>query len=329
MPNTRSSPGAPPKKGAGSTDKNSTAANNATRGAKDSAAKGSNAKKTAATTRFAERQAKKEAEARQARKERNKRYALVTIVLVLCLVAALVIVKLAGGGGGGQSAVDVPSPPGGVPIPAATLAKLSSVPISTLNSAPTDGILTTAQTVNGKALTADGKPELLYIGAEYCPHCAAQRWPLYVALSKFGTFSPQPGRIHSANQEGNVPTLSFYGTKYSSPYLSFTPVEVYTNKPAPNGGYTLLELPTKSQTQLWQNGNGGSFPYVNFGGKATLPSAQYSYGPLQNLSFNTVANQVGDNSTMIGANINASASQLIKTICSTMTHNQPSAVCSP
>ncbi len=34
-----------------------------------------------------------------------------------------------------------------------------------------------------------GKPQFLYIGAEYCPYCAAQRWATIVALSRFGTFS--------------------------------------------------------------------------------------------------------------------------------------------
>ncbi|HSR26568.1 MAG TPA: DUF929 family protein, partial [Candidatus Eisenbacteria bacterium] len=34
-----------------------------------------------------------------------------------------------------------------------------------------------------------GRPEVLYVGAEYCPYCAAERWPLIVALSRFGTFS--------------------------------------------------------------------------------------------------------------------------------------------
>src|SRR5271170_3657702 len=28
-----------------------------------------------------------------------------------------------------------------------------------------------------------------YVGAEYCPYCAIQRWALLVALSKFGTFT--------------------------------------------------------------------------------------------------------------------------------------------
>src|SRR5690348_15801045 len=30
--------------------------------------------------------------------------------------------------------------------------------------------------IKAPALTADGKPRVLYVGAEYCPYCAAQRW---------------------------------------------------------------------------------------------------------------------------------------------------------
>ncbi len=35
----------------------------------------------------------------------------------------------------------------------------------------------------------DGKPEVLFVGAEFCPFCAAERWPLIVALSRFGRFT--------------------------------------------------------------------------------------------------------------------------------------------
>lgn len=290
-------------------------------------ASAANPKQPAANRRYAERQARREHVAVDARRTRNRRYAIFTIALVVCIVAVLVIVKVTGGSGSGSGVTDQSSPPRGTPIPSATLAKLASVPMSTLNSAPTSGILQTPQSVANAALTANGKPEILYMGAEWCPHCAAERWSLYVALSKFGTFSPQPGRIHSANRDGNVPTLTFYGTTYSSPYLSFVPVEVYTNHPSGNG-YTTLQTPTVSQLQLWQNSNGGSFPFVDIGGKQILSGAQYSFADLQSLSFSRVAKQVGNNSTAIGANIDASADQLVKTICSSLTHGQPTSVCS-
>ena len=286
------------------------------------------AKKSASRQRFAERQVAKQEAARQERRARTRTYAIFSIALVVVIVGVLVIVKVAGGGSGsGSGTVDQASPPAGTPIPAATLAKLQSVPISTLAAAPTSGIVTTPQSVNGATLRANGKPEMLFIGAEFCPHCAAERWALYVALSKFGTFSPQPGRIHSANEDGDVPTLTFYGTTYTSPYFTFTPVEVYTNKPQ-GDGYAPLQTPTAAQLTLWQKANGSSFPFVDFGGKEVLPSAQYLFTPLEGLPFSTVAAQVGDNSTDIGANIDASAAQLIATICGSLSNQEPASVCS-
>jgi hypothetical protein len=38
------------------------------------------------------------------------------------------------------------------------------------------------------AVAGGGKPEVLYIGAEYCPYCGTERWSMIVALSRFGTF---------------------------------------------------------------------------------------------------------------------------------------------
>ena len=311
MPNNRSQPPSQSQKGKAST-------------------KTTTAKKTASSQRFAARQAAKQEAARQQRRERTRTYGILTIALVVVIVAVLVIVKVAGGGSGsgsGPGTVDQASPPAGTPIPAATLDKLQSVPISTLAAAPTSGVVTTPQPVNGSSLTADGKPEMLFIGAEFCPHCAAERWALYVALSKFGTFKPQPGRIHSANEDGDVPTLTFYGTTYTSPYLTFTPVEVETNKPQGNG-YAPLQTPTQAQQTLWQDANGGTFPFVDFGGKKVLPSAQYLFTPLQHLPFSTVAAQVGNNSTTIGAEIDASAAALITTICGSLSNQKPTAVCS-
>jgi Domain of unknown function (DUF929) len=288
------------------------------------------AKKSAATQRFAERQARKQAAALEARRARNRRWGLISIIVVIAIVAALVIVKVAGsGGGGGNATADQPSPPKGNPIAPATLQKMQSIPISTMAAAPTTGILSQIQPTNGKALTSGGKPELLYVGAEFCPYCAAQRWALYVALSKFGTFSPDPGKIHSATLDGNVPTMTFYGTTYSSPYFSFTPLELYTNMPAANGnGYTQLQVPTQTQFNLFQSLGGGSYPFIDFAGKEYLSGSQYSYASMQNKAFATVAAQVGNNSTTIGADVNAGSYLLIKSICRSLSGHQPTAVCS-
>jgi hypothetical protein len=283
------------------------------------------ANRPSAARKYAQRQATKQHAALAARRARNRQVGIASVVIVLMVVVALVVVKVAGGGGSSNASVS--SPAAGTPIPTTITAKLTSIPLSTLVAAPTTGVDTSPQAIKDPRLMASGKPDLLYIGAEFCPICATERWPMYVALSKFGTFSPQPGRIHSAVRDGDIETLTFYKTTYSSPYLTFTPVETTTNEPDGNY-YVTLQTPTAAQQKLWVAHTSQSFPWLDFGGKAELTSAQYDPAQLEGVSFDDIASDVGNNSTAVGADIDASANVLIQTICSTLTANKPAAVCS-
>jgi hypothetical protein len=280
--------------------------------------------RSSASRKYSERQAAKQRAALQARRARNRAIGVASVVLVAVIVVALVLVKVAGGGGSSTAGA---SPPAGTPVPAATMAHVASVPLSTLAAAPSSEVIT-PQSISDAKLTADGKPDLLYIGAEFCPICATERWALYVALSKFGTFSPEPGQIHSAVRDGDIQTLTFYKTTYTSPYLTFTPVETTTNQPDGNS-YVTLQTPTAAQDTLWAaHSTIGTVPFVDFGGKAFLASAQYDPNLLEGVSFANIARDIGNNSTAVGAAVDASAKVLIKTICSTMTGHRPANVCS-
>ena len=84
--------------------------------------------------------------------------------------------------------------------------------------------------VNGPPLTSGGKPEVLYVAAEYCPYCVAENWPLIVALSRFGEFSGlSTSRSPNFDNVRPVDGWTFYGSSYTSPYLAFAPVETYSN----------------------------------------------------------------------------------------------------
>ena len=74
---------------------------------------------------------------------------------------------------------------------------------------------------------------MLYEGAEYCPFCAAERWAMVMALSKFGTFWGLKLTNSSVSDFApDTATFSFYGSTYTSKYLAFKPVELATNEPA-------------------------------------------------------------------------------------------------
>jgi hypothetical protein len=238
--------------------------------------------------------------------------------VVVVIIAVLVAVGLSSSG---------PKAAPRTPVSPATSHALQSVPVHVLVAASGQVDLQPAIPGSGHALTADSKPEFLYIGAEFCPVCAAQRWPMVVALSQFGTFTNLQ-QTRSAVRDGNIATLSFYGSSYSSPYLTFTPVETTTNQPQGNS-YQPLETPTQAQQELWSSTLGGnlSFPFIDIGGKYVLTTSQYPPSVIEGHSFNAIAASVGHKNTTIGVNIDASAAALVKYICG-ITANQPAATCS-
>src|SRR6185437_5791132 len=101
---------------------------------------------------------------------------------------------------GGSSSGSGSATPAGQAL-ANLVATTTSVPTATLDKIGGGTTTSPPKTISGAALTSGGKPEVLYIGAEYCPYCAAERWAMVVALSHFGTLSGL-GLTHSAAANG-------------------------------------------------------------------------------------------------------------------------------
>ena len=239
---------------------------------------------------------------------------------VVAIVAVVVIVGVSSSGSGAPRK----------PAPAAAVTQMENVPISTMVAAVSKvnpQNLNYATAAKGGPLTTNGKPQVLFIGAEFCPICAAERWPMTLALMKFGTFTGLK-QTHSAVADGNAGTWSYYGATYSSPYFSFDPQELYTNQPS-GSYYKPLDKVTPQAQQNWvaNEGSNESFPFINFGGTATLQSAQFNPQLIYYHDFNYVLNAVGDNNSNVGAQIDAAAAVFVKYLC-TMTHDQgPPGVC--
>ena len=104
------------------------------------------------------------------------------------IIAALIIVILFGAIGYFYFFY---TPPSGSPLPN------GHQPCSSLGGFTCDASVT--------PLTNSGKIVIVYVGAEYCPYCAAERWAIVTALETFGTFSGlQP--IASAAETG-IPSI--------------------------------------------------------------------------------------------------------------------------
>ena len=63
-------------------------------------------------------------------------------------------------------------------------------------------------------LTIDGRPAAIYIGAEFCPDCAALRWAMVMSFDRFGEFSGlSETRSSPWMDDPGTPTFSFYGSR--------------------------------------------------------------------------------------------------------------------
>ncbi len=164
-----------------------------------------------------------------------------------------------------------------------------SVPAATLDAVGSGGGQVTATPItikgNQPPLTSGGKPVMLYMGAEYCPYCAAERWSMVVALSRFGTLTGL-GTTHSSSTDidPNTSTYTFLNANYTSKYLVFQHVELNTNIPDPSDNfYTTLQTPTKEQEALLTKydtsayypglSQPGSIPFIDFGNKYLIVGA--------------------------------------------------------
>lgn len=138
---------------------------------------------------------------------------------------------------------------------------------------------------------------MLYIGAEYCPYCAAQRWAVAQALSRFGTWTGLGQTTSSASDvDPNTATLSFHGATLASPYVSFIGVETTTNKLMATG-YQSLDTPAKADALMrtydaqryLPSVNAGSIPFLDIGGVYVSAGASYDPQLLAGLTQQQIA----------------------------------------
>jgi Domain of unknown function (DUF929) len=263
-----------------------------------------------------------------ARRQERRNRILITggsTIVVLVIVLAFIVIKLTQGSPSSSGSNSVT----GALLPASVSSQVIKVPPATLDKVGKGAVPSYTPTpltpASGAALTSAGKPEMLYIGAEFCPYCAAMRWSMAIALSRFGTLSPLHG-IHSSptDTDPNTATLTFYKTGYTSNYLTFTPVEVQTVSRGP------LQNPTSAQNAIWAkyepNANTRGYPFISFGNKLLLKTPIYDPGVLAGKTWSQIAAALKDSSSPIAQNVDGAANYITGAICK-MTNNQPASVC--
>ncbi len=223
----------------------------------------------------------------------------------------------------------------GQPIPQSLYTDFSTVSDAALsnakNAAGVTGVYSNSNAGSPPVTTNPSTPEFLYIGADYCPFCGAERWSMMVALSRFGNFTGVKYMISSdTDTPASVPTLSFTGSSYSSPYITFTSVEVQDRL------RNNIATPTATQKSIWDFWDSGEgIPFIDIGNSAgthymigqSMPHSGSQFQPqiLTGQNWTQIGSQL-DSGSNIATNINAGADFLINAICK-LDGGQPTSVC--
>jgi hypothetical protein len=250
----------------------------------------------------------------------------------------------------GQPSPTAPASPQAIPTtpaPAWLVSALDDVTPAELAAAgvTTSSVQFGGQLVNVKTprITLGGKPGIVYVGAEFCPYCAVFRWPMAIALMRFGSLT---GLDQSASSLYDVysgtRTLSFVHARYSSPYLGFSSTEFLSNVCASlqDGactGYEPLQDLSGIARVLYANDDtetyfpalsgSGSTPFVDFDGRYLEAGALSSPELLANLSWRQIADSLADPTAGSGQAILETANFYTALFC-VVDGGKPGSVCS-
>ena len=252
----------------------------------------------------------------RARMKRRQRVRTITIAVTIVVIAASLVIGFYLALNTGGSALDKQI---GQPVSASDMTRLNQISNGAYGPSGSSLLVTSGPGQNLKSATGapfmdNGKPVVVYIGGDFCPYCAVERWSLIISLSRFGNFS----NLHymtSASNEGDFATFTFTGSSYSSKYLSFQPIE------QEDRNRNVIATVPANYSAAFTN----SYPFVNFGNKYILqtliPNPNLIGGKNWTQILSEIASSDSTGSVLLqGANADSAL------ICK-ITNGQPGSVC--
>ncbi len=252
--------------------------------------------------------------ARQKKKDRTRRITIyVTVAIIAASIAVGVYFVSTASGGSVLDKYD------NVPISSTVMAGLQSVSRQPYGPAPSSTMQSDVDNYAQSPYVSNGKPELVFVGGEFCPYCAVERWALIMALNRFGNFT----NLHymtAANDEGDYATFTFVGSSYSSNYIVFKAFEAEDR-----AGNALQTVPANYSSVWTTFGNG--FPFVNMGNTYVIKVSLLAFPDiLTGGNWTSILNEIST-SDSTGLQIRQAANMITAVICKA-TSGSPAAVCS-
>jgi hypothetical protein len=246
--------------------------------------------------------------------------ASVGVVVVVLII--IVLINQVGGTGNTN---------GGPPISATVASALLHPNPSVIKTVGSGGQSGRLVRLPGNTVLRDssGKPMVVYVGGEYCPFCAAERWSMVYWLSQFGTFKGLT-QISSSSTDvyPNTASVTFYKTSYTSPVVDFTGFEIYDRSQN-----RLMTASTLAQSLFSKydippyTTQAAGFPFIDIGGLYVLYSTSYSPSLLTKLTWDQIASKLSNPSDPVTKAIVGNANIMTAATC-IATGDVPASVCS-
>ena len=267
-----------------------------------------------------------------------RRYlALGLIVVAIILLGALVLVR-DNSGPSTTSTVETFNP-----APSSLVSTMTSVPASVYDavgvSSPANPVQAPQPTGSGTTplwLATDGgaapKPVVFFYGAEFAPYAAVQRWPLILALSRFGTFK-QLGLMQSSASTAfaDLSTFTFWNsssTSYTSNYLHPRVRRALQLAEPHRRALPRLQRPDAKQAAAIASygQTADTFALTDVANRYVLNGASFAPGVLAGLSQSQIAGDLSTPASPLTQAVVTAANEITASICA-VDDDKPSAVC--
>ncbi len=209
------------------------------------------------------------------------------------------------------------------PVPQAQVSQLYSIANNaTLAKKIGFGVIGTYPVkISGSSLMVNGKPTVMFVGADYCPFCAAARWSLVLALMRFGNLTGLQYMTSSATDvAASTPTFTFSNATYSSTAITFLHVETENVT-----GFPLQTLSPLENTTFYKYDTQG-IPFIDFGNKSIQAGADYSPYIINQYSWSQIISQLSNPNSTISQSVIGGANIYTAHICQ-IDNFTPASVC--
>ena len=193
-----------------------------------------------------------------------------------------------------------------------TLIKKTAITLSVSSFIPKKVLGKFMHITNEPLKRQSGKSIVFFMGAGFCPFCAAERWAIVNALSNFGKWEALVETASADHDEKylNIPTVSFTHAKYVSDYVEFVGRETADRNIEP-----LQELGEKDYEILDTFNPDQIIPFLLIDGQFMQAGAGYSPQILEGMDHAKVRAELTNPASPVGKAMKTEIDNITALVC--------------